>query len=197
MTKTSVSRDTKELDKLRNDIKETAGLQGKSLSPYDFDMLEQDIREKVAGVAINAKTLKRFFGYDQMDSGSSVRLYTLDVLSQYVGYANWNKYLEHLHLSEGAGSGDFKGKEINADSLQVGETLQITWLPNRKSILKYLGDQRFVIIETENSKWQVEDTFICKHFIQGKPLYVDNLTDKDGKLKSTMYVVGEKEGISI
>ena len=196
MTKTSVSRDTKELDNLRDDIKKAAGLQGKSLSPYDFNLLEQDIKEKVAGAAINAKTLKRFYGYDQMDSGSSVRLYTLDVLSQYVGYANWNEYLEHLHLSEGAGSGDFKGKEINADSLQVGETLQITWLPNRKSILKYLGNQRFEIVETENSKWQAGDTFICKHFIQGKPLYVDNLTDKDGKLKSTMYVVGEKEGIS-
>ena len=196
MTKTSVSRDTKELDNLRDDIKKAAGLQGKSLSPYDFNLLEQDIKEKVAGAAINAKTLKRFYGYDQMDSGSSVRLYTLDVLSQYVGYANWNEYLEHLHLSEGAGSGDFKGKEINADSLQVGETLQITWLPNRKSILKYLGNQHFEIVETENSKWQVGDTFICKHFIQGKPLYVDNLTDKDGKLKSAMYVVGEKEGIA-
>ena len=196
MTKTSVSRDAKELDNLRDDIKKAAGLQGKSLSPYDFNLLEQDIKDKVAGAAINAKTLKRFFGYDQMDSDSSVRLYTLDVLSQYVGYANWDEYLEHLHLSEGAGSGDFKGKEINADSLQVGETLQITWLPNRKSILKYLGNQRFEIVETENSKWQAGDTFICKHFIQGKPLYVDNLTDKDGKLKSTMYVVGEKEGIS-
>ena len=196
MTKTSVSRDTKELDNLRDDIKKAAGLQGKSLSPYDFNLLEQDIKEKVAGAVINAKTLKRFYGYDQMDSGSSMRLYTLDVLSQYVGYANWNEYLEHLHLSEGAGSGDFKGKEINADSLQVGETLQITWLPNRKSILKYLGNQHFEIVETENSKWQVGDTFICKHFIQGKPLYVDNLTDKDGKLKSAMYVVGEKEGIA-
>ena len=78
----------------------------------------------------------------------------------------------------------------------MGETLQITWLPNLKSILKYLGDQRFLIIETENSKWQVGDTFFCKHFIQGKPLYVDNLTNKDGKLKSAMYVVGEKEGIA-
>ena len=197
MTKTSVSRDTKELDNLRDDIKKTVGLQGKNLSPYDFEMLEQDIRGKLSGSTINAKTLKRFFGYDQMDSSSSVRLYTLDVLSQYVGYANWNKYLEHLHLSEGAGSGDFKGKEINADSLQVGSILQIAWQPERKSSLKYLGNQRFEVIETENSKWQVGDTFICRHFIQGKPLYVDNLTDKDGKLKSTMYVVGEKEGIRL
>ena len=195
MTKTSVSRSTKELDNLRDDIRKQAGFQNKALSPSDFNRLQQDIKAKLPQSALNAKTLKRFFGYDQMDVDSSVRLYTLDVLSQYVGYVNWNGYLEHLHLKEGAGSGDFKGKEINADSLQVGDLLQIAWQPDRKSTLKYLGGQRFEIIETENSKWQVGDQFQCQHFINGKPLYVDNLIDKDGVLKSAMYVVGERGGV--
>ncbi len=197
MTKTSVPRSTKEFDNLRDDIRKLAGFQDKTLSPNDFNCLQQDIKTKLPQSAINAKTLKRFFGYDQMDVDSSVRLYTLDVLSQYVGYANWNGYLEHLRLSEGCGSGDFNGNQINAEDLQVGDTLQIAWLPNRKSTLKYIGNQCFEIIETENSKWQVGDTFLCKHFIFGKPLYVDNLTDKNGKLKSTMYVVGENGGISV
>ena len=196
MTKTSVSRSTKELDNLRDDIRKLAGFQDKTLSPSDFNRLQQDIKAKLPQSALNAKTLKRFFGYDQTDEASFIRLYTLDVLSQYVGYANWSGYLEHLHLKEGSGSGDFKGEEINADDLQVGDTLQIAWQPNRKSTLKYLGNQRFEIIETENSKWQIGDTFLCKHFILGKPLYVDNLTDKDGVLKSTMYVVGEQGGLT-
>lgn len=196
MTKTSVSRNTKELDNLRDDIRKTVGFQGKSLSPHDFNLLQQCIYEKVPSSTLNAKTLKRFFGYDQMGIDSSVRLYTLDVLSQYVGYANWNGYLEHLRLTEGAGSGDFKGEEINADSLQVDDILQIAWQPDRRSTLKYLGNQRFEIVDTVNSKWQIGDTFFCKHFIQGKPLYVDNLIDKDGVLKSSMYVVGEKGGIN-
>ena len=93
------------------------------------------------------------------------------------------------------GSGDFKGEEINADDLSIGDALQIAWQPNRKSTLKYLGNQKFEITKTENSKWQVGDTFFCRHFILGKPLYVDNLTDKNGVLKSSMYVVGEKNGI--
>lgn len=197
MTKTSVPRSAKELDNLRDDIRKTAGFQDKSLSPHDFDLLQQKIHEKMPSSALNAKTLKRFFGYDQTDETSSVRLYTLDVLSQYVGYANWNGYLEHLRLTEGAGSGDFMGEEINADSLQIGDTLQITWQPNRKSTLKYLGNQRFEIVETENSKWQVGDQFQCQHFINGKTLYVDNLTGKDGVLKSAMYVVGEQGGIAL
>lgn len=195
MTKTSVSRSTKELDDLRDDIRKLAGFQDKTLSPNDFNRLQQDIKTKLPQSAINAKTLKRFFGYDQMDVDSSVRLYTLDVLSQYVGYANWDDYLKHLPHTEDASSGDFKGEEIHSDSLQVDDILQIAWQPDRKSTLKYLGDQRFEIIETANSKWQVGDQFQCRHFINGKPLYVDNLTDKDGVLKSTMYVVGERAGI--
>ena len=195
MTRTSVSRSAKELDNLRNDIRKRAGFQDKTLSPSDFDFLELDIKKELPQAAINAKTLKRFFGYDRTEESSFIRLYTLDVLSQYVGYENWHAYLGHLHLLEGNGSGDFKGEEINVDDLSFGETLQIAWQPNRISTLKYLGNQQFEIIETENSKWQVGDTFFCKHFISGKPLYVDNLTDKNGVLKSAMYVVGEVGGI--
>ena len=195
MTKTSVSRSAKELDNLRDDIRKRAGFQDKTLSPSDFDFLELDIKKELPQAAINAKTLKRFFGYDRTEESSFIRLYTLDVLSQYVGYENWHAYLGHLHLLEGNGSGDFKGEEINVDDLSFGETLQIAWQPNRISTLKYLGNQQFEIIETENSKWQVGDTFFCKHFISGKPLYVDNLTDKNGVLKSAMYVVGEVGGI--
>jgi hypothetical protein len=196
MTKTSVSRSTKELENLRNDIRELAGFQDKTLSPGDFDLLEQNIKMKLPQSAINAKTLKRLFGYDRTNEESFIRLYTLDVLSRYLDYENWNAYLEHLHLLEGGGSGDFKGEEINAEDLSIGDTFQIAWQPNRKSTLKYLGNQKFEITETENSKWQVGDTFLCKHFMMGKPLYVDNLTNKDGVLKSAMYVVGEKGGIS-
>ena len=195
MAKTSVPRNTKELDNLRDDIRRHAGFQDKELSPQDFDTLETNIKKKLPQAVINAKTLKRLFGYDKTDTDSTIRLYTLDTLTKYLGYDNWNAYLEHLQLLEGIGSGDFKGEEINADDLQIGDTLQIAWQPNRKSTLKYIGNQQFEIVETENSKWQVRDTFFCRHFISGKPLYVDNLTDKDGVLKSAMYVVGEKGGV--
>ena len=195
MAKTSVPRNTKELDNLRDDIRRHARFHDKELSPHDFDTLETNIKKELPQAVINAKTLKRLFGYDKTDTDSTIRLYTLDILTKYLGYDNWNAYLEHLQLLEGIGSGDFKGEEINADDLQIGDTLQIAWQPNRKSTLKYLGNQQFEIVETENSKWQVRDTFFCRHFISGKPLYVDNLTDKNGILKSTMYVVGGKNGI--
>ena len=56
MSTTSVLRNTKELDNLRNDIKKAAGLQDKTLSPNDFDIIQQDINKKMPQSSINAKT---------------------------------------------------------------------------------------------------------------------------------------------
>ena len=197
MTKTSIPRNEKALEELRNRIKSAAGFNDKALSPHDFKELQLSIRVKVQNSSITDKTLKRFFGYDRTDDNSLVRLYTLDVLSQYVGFENWNAFLEHFKLLSGEGSGDFTGDEICSNDLNIGEIIHIEWNPNRKSLLKYLGNLSFEIIETENSKWQVGDTFSCKHFILGKPLYVDNLTGKNGILKSKMFVVGGKGGLTV
>ncbi len=196
MATTSVSRNIKELDNLREDIKETAGMKAKTLSPNDFDIIQQDINNKVPQSSINAKTLKRLFGYDKMNDDSSIRLYTLDVLAKYVGYENWCSYLEHIQLLSGKNSGEFNDMKINTEDFKIGDCIQIKWNPNRRSVLKYLGNLCFEILETENSKWQVGDRFFCKHFILNKPLYVDNLTDKNGLLKSEMFVVGSKDGVS-
>ena len=197
MSTTSVSRNTKELDNLRNDIKKIAGLQDKTLSPNDFDVIQQDIDKKMPQSSIHTKTLKRLFGYDKTDDNSSIRLYTLDILAKYVGFENWSAYVEHVQLLSGKNSGDFNGRQINASDLKIGDNVSISWNPNRRSVLKYLGNLCFEIIETKNSKWQIGDRFYCKHFILGKPLYVDKLSDKKGKLKSEMYVVGEQGGISV
>lgn len=197
MARTSVPRNDKAVDFLRQKIREIAEFQDKTLTPHDFSILQKLVGQKVPDRPLNDKTLKRFFGYDKTDENSLVRLDTLDILSQYVSFGNWDAFLENFRLLSGEGSGDFVGEEISSKDLNIGEMLHIEWNPNRKSLLKYLGDSRFEIIETENSKWQVGDSFSCKHFILGKPLYVDNLTDKDGLLKSKMFVVGGKGGLTI
>lgn len=197
MARTSVPRNDKAVDFLRQKIREIAEFQDKTLTPHDFSILQKLVGQKVPDRPLNDKTLKRFFGYDKTDENSLVRLDTLDILSQYVSFGNWDAFLENFRLLSGEGSGDFVGEEICSNDLSIGEMLHIEWNPDRKSLLKYLGDSRFEIIETENSKWQVGNTFSCKHFILGKPLYVDNLTDKDGLLKSKMFVVGGKGGLTV
>lgn len=196
MSYTSVSRNNKFLEQLREKIRKESGLCGKDLHPRDFIFLERSIADKLEGARVTEKTLKRFFGYDKTEDGSNIRLYTLDVLSRYVGFAGWNDFLDYLQEQEIDTSGDFVGMVVNADTMSVGDRLQIEWAPDRRSVLKYCGNRQFEIVETENSKWQVGDTFFCKSFILGRPLYVDRLADCNGQLKSEMYSVGEKGGLS-
>lgn len=196
MSNTSVPRGAKGLDQLRQSIRQVSGLGDKVLHPRDFMFLEESIAAKLNEPSVTEKTLKRFFGYDKTRDDSSIRLYTLDVLSQYVGYADWNDFLENLPDGESVSSGVFSGFSLDADSITPGTRLQIEWNPGRRSVLKYCGERRFEIVETQNSKWQVGDTFSCKSFILDRPLYVDKLSDSTGALKSEMYYVGEKGGLS-
>ena len=196
MSNTSVSRKSKGLEQLRESIRKESGLGNKDLHPRDFYFLEKSIADKLTDVCVGEKTLKRLFGYDKTNEDSCIRLYTLDVLSRYVGFSCWGDFLGHLQDQESKTSGDFLGKTLSADNLNIDARLQIEWAPGRRSVLKYCGSRKFEVVETVNSKWQVGDSFFCKTFIMHRPLYVDRLTSADGQIKSEMYSVGERGGLS-
>ena len=192
MAKTSIPRSTKELDDLRNELCKKAGLKLSHLTPTDFAQLETDIKKVLPNAQIEQKTLKRLFGYDKTDPESGLRRYTVDTLSQYLGFSDWEAFLASRAQKS---SYDFHGESISADRLNVGEEINIKWDPDRISTLRYLGHSQFEVVDSRNASWQVGDTFFCHHFVLGEPLYVDKLTDSQGNLKSALYVVGELGGI--
>ena len=194
MAKTSIPRSTKELDNLRHDICVKAGLPSSQLTPTDFIYLEADIKRVLPKAQIEEKTLKRLFGYDRTNPNSNIRRYTVDTLSQYLGFNNWEAFLESLVHNT---SGTFSGDSICADQLNVGDKINIAWAPDRTSTLHYLGNRQFEVFDSKNASWQIGDTFFCHHLIPGQPLYVDQLSDSRGVLKSALYVVGELGGISL
>ncbi len=194
MSQTAIPRDTKELDSLRRDICRKAGIVKNALTPLDFSYLESDIKRTLPNAQIAQKTLKRLFGYDSTPPISTIRRYTADILARYIGYSDWTDYINYVN--EKGNSGDFTGNEVNTEELDIGETDVIAWNPDRQSTLKYLGGMRFKIVKTVNSKWQEGDTFLCRRFILGKNLLVDNLCDTAGRLKAKMYVVGENGGLT-
>lgn len=193
MAKTSIPRSTKELDNLRHRLRVKAGLPFTQLTPTDFAQLEADIKKVVPNAQIEQKTLKRLFGYDRTEPESNLRRYTVDILSQYLGFSDWETFLKSLVRPS---SRDFQGERICAECLKVGDEISIKWAPDRTSTLRYLGNRQFEITDSKNASWQVGDTFFCHHLILDKPLYVDNLKDSQGNLKSALYVVGELGGIS-
>lgn len=193
MAKTSIPRNTKELNDLRHALCAKIGLSLSQMTPTDFAQLEADIKKVVPNAQIEQKTLKRLFGYDRTEPESNLRRYTVDILSQYLGFSDWETFLKSLVRPS---SRDFQGERICAERLKVGDEISIKWAPDRTSTLRYLGNRQFEITDSKNASWQVGDTFFCHHLILNKPLYVDNLKDSQGNLKSALYVVGELGGIS-
>ena len=120
--------------------------------PSDCEFLSLDIESKT-GVRVGATTLKRLLGFAQDERVPHTS--TLDAIARYLGYAHW----EELSKIEKKGNSDFStsDEEIRSADLKPGVNIEITYLPDRKVRMQYLSNQRYRIVESENSKLLVDD----------------------------------------
>ena len=79
----------------------------------DYDYLSYDI-EKSTGKNISTNTLKRLLGY--MEGVKAPRLYTLDVVAEYLGYVDWDD-LNQKVLSNDSSSSFSTIEEIDIQHL--------------------------------------------------------------------------------
>ena len=169
-------------------IKEIENAVGcKMKTPRDFDRLSGMIFERTHE-RLSPTTLKRLFGY--LDEGVSPRLFTLDVLSRFLGYKD---YAGFLAGSGEAQSGIVVGERLSAVELPTGRMLRLTWPPDRMCTVRHLGGCRFEVVTAENTKLCVGDTFSCSLFVRHEPLYLDNLVHCGGV--PAAYVAGKRDGI--
>lgn len=178
-------------DILKQNVERTAGF--KMQKSYNFEQLSSSIWEKTKE-RLSPTTLKRFWGYLRNEKVET-RQHTLDVLAKYVGYRNYNAFCERKNDYDSVQSRISNAESIEAKNLVRGESIHITWMPDRSVVAKYLGNSNFKVIESVNSKLSVGDTFTCNLFIQNEPLYLSNLIH-EGSLPLT-YIAGEKDGVTI
>ena len=149
-------------------LKEKSGNQLRQ--PSDCEFLSLDIESKTR-VRIGATTLKRLLGFahDERTPHAS----TLDAIAHYLGYAHW----EELLLIEDKGNSGFStsDEEIRSVELQPDVHVEITYLPDRRVVMQYLGNQRYRIVESENSKLQKGDELEIQNFVLHHPLLVLNV----------------------
>ena len=138
--------------------------------PSDCEHLSLDIESKT-GVHIGATTLKRLLGFAQDERMPHAS--TLDVVARYLGYANWNE----LAAVEDKGNSDFdtNDDEVRSADLIVGAEVEFTYQPGRLVRLQYLGDCRYLVVESQNSKLQVADEVEILNFVLHHPLFVLNV----------------------
>ena len=184
-----LTKQSPEIVSLRADIERLIGRAMRT--PTDFDWLNMRIWE-TSHEYLSPTTLKRLWGY--IDGAQTPRHTTLCILCRMLGYASWEAYLASLSARHEEESETFAGEGVRADELQKGDRIEVAWRPNRRAVLRYEGENRFTITETENSKLKAGDTCNAVCFLLNRPMYLDNLVQDHQSPK--MYVAGKKHGLT-
>lgn len=182
-----------EIATLRMDIEHEA--KRKIRTPYDFEFLAGVIWERLHE-NISPTTLKRLWGY--IDGADSTRRTTLCLLSQFLGFADWEAYVASLATRTDIESAAFEGEGIHINDLQPGDRVEVTWLPNRRCVFRYEGEAHFIVEEAANAKLHAGDSFDTTCFLVGKPMYLDNLQRDEvpSTKESVSYVAGSRNGLN-
>ena len=133
-------------------------------SPKDFNQLSELIFSKTEEM-VSPTTLKRIWGY--LDSASSPRSYTLDVLARFLGYRDYEAFkTENQHPD--VQSDITLCDKVSCEDLAIGDLLELSWLPNRVCRVEHLGGGNFRIVEAQNTKLSVGDTFSLLNAFQDR-----------------------------
>jgi hypothetical protein len=189
-TTNAMNKNCPEILQLRRDIE--ISVERNINTPADFEFLSGVIWERTK-TSISTSTLKRLWGY--IDGADNTRQCTLELLSKTLGYKSWKEYTEHL-AETNSDQSDFltNSPHICSDDLSVGDTIELKWMPNRTCIIRYTGKYKFIIEKAINTKLSEGDTFNCRFFIVGQPLYIDNLIHNNEM--PTAYVIGKRDGLT-
>lgn len=158
----------------------------------DFEALSTVIEHQTSE-RISASTLKRMWGY--VNDRRSPRRYTLDVLAKYIGCRDFADFCDKIE-AEGLSDSDFFTPFMVASTdLEIDDVVEIGWNPDRFIRLQYLGDNRYKVISSENSKLAQNDEFTIVNFMLGYPLYIPSVL-RDNKILPS-FVGGKNGGITI
>ena len=159
-------------------------------TPLDFEWLGEKIENKTKE-RVSASTLMRLWGYRQ---GVATRQSTLDILARYLGYADYVMFCRWLPANtDEPQSDEVVSRHLQTSDLQEGQQVELTWSPDRRCVIELRSDGQYEVLEAENTKLSVGDTFRCDIFIEGEPLYLSQLVH-EGRLPM-VFVAGKKSGI--
>lgn len=164
---------------------------GKTLqTPVDFEWLEEKIEARVKE-HISASTLMRIWGYRP---GVSTRQSTLDILARFLGYADYITLCQWApENNDEPQSDEVMACHLRTADMAAGQQVELSWYPDRRCLVQLRKDGLYEVLEAENTKLSVGDTFRCDIFIEGEPLYLNQLIHEGHP--PMVFVAGKKDGI--
>ena len=166
---------------------------GRKLSTTtDFESLSVII-EKTTGDLLSSSTLKRLYGYVSLNTVP--RKATLDILSRFIGYRDYETFCVSLRNDPQFTSTFFSAKTVITSELKAGDKLRIGWPPDRIVTLNYLGDELFEVEVSVNASLLKGDRFRQVSFMKGYPLYLSRIL-RNGDY-TPAYVAGMNSGLNL
>ena len=154
-------------------------------------ILMYDIKS-VTGESVGLNTLKRMFGF--IESNREARISTLDVMARYAGYRSWAEILTAIGAEGDSGFED-SDDEFCSDELPVKAVVEFEYCPDRRVVLVHEDEEdKFVVVESINSKLRCNDVVFIKYFQLHYPLYADNVI-RDGKMLGK-FAAGKTSGLT-
>jgi len=183
--------DQSKLAILRQEVEKVVGRQLKEARDFELlsNLLLSHIHER-----LSPTTVKRLWGYLHHEEVQT-RSHTLNVLSRFVGFSDYENFCAHAEELNCVQSGILSKVKISTEKMKCGQLLVITWRPDRRIVVRHLGESHFEIVEAENTKLNVGDTFSCHLMIQHEPLYLDDVVHLGQPSK--LYVAGLRDGVFV
>jgi hypothetical protein len=141
----------------------------------DCEVFADEISEKTMK-KISPSAIKRIFGLAK--GTMEPRLYTMDVISIYLDYKNYDellKELQHTILPEKEII-----EQIRVEELNLNDELIVFTEPSINLKLNYLGDCKFKGTEEVNSELRQNDIVLVNHILRDYPLFIKNVI-RNGK----------------
>lgn len=157
--------------------------------PKDCDSLSNSIQLH-CNKLISVTTLKRLLGF--VKQVEQPHKHTLDIIANYIGYKSWEEALRFT--TEENNSSFFQVKGLETKNMKKGNKIEFTYEPKRKVVLLYLGNNRFEVIKSENSKLQKCDSILFNYIALHHPLIVSEVIRNGISLGK--FTAGKMNGIT-
>lgn len=157
-------------------------------TPYGADYLRNDI-EAITGEALSLNTVKRLVGL--LPYESSPRTITLNIISRYLGFSSWQLLQEYV-----AGKiSDFNVEDLFVDLTKqpLNSLIKLRWQPDRYISICHLGNGKYRVVESVNSKLQPDDVLHLSQVASGFPFMVKTV-ERNGRNLGN-YIAAKKTGI--
>ncbi|MBN8695167.1 MAG: hypothetical protein J0L87_01445 [Bacteroidetes bacterium] len=155
--------------------------------PKDCDSLANSI-SKECRCKISGSTLKRLFGL--IKGTEKPRLWTLDLLANYLNHKSWEELLNHLTDNKPVVSQ--KIESVNSKNLTPGSVYQISFGKNTSVIIEYTGKNQYEVVEQERTVLLKSDVVFIEKIQLHLPLLVKSI--QRGRLVLDGVLIGTVTG---